>query len=460
MFILLLLFVLIIQSVYADNSILINEFVIDPQPQQVEILNTGTESADISGWYLDDSAGTTFATTPQNTILYPNSCYIYSGDLNLNKTIGDSIRLFNNTAPPTSTSAQLIDSYTYSSSPGTNIGFSRIPDGQNTWIDTNPTIGYFNNTGLSCIISPTYTPTPTSTLTPTPTNIPTPIPTIEQFSNLTITVTLSPTITPSPSPTSTSLSIDNVYISEAMIHPKSGEKEWVELFNNNDFNVNLIDWYIDDGENTGSTPKKFSAMIPAKSYYVIKLSSGVFNNDADQIRLLDQNKLEKDSFEYNSSQENITYGRISFASNDFCLQNPTYGIINAGCINPTTTTPTPTTSSKSSTPTPTIKVLTIMKITPQSKITNVSINLPAMLRNAKQAGRFDTSSSKTNINRRNEEVLGISTSNSNFNFSKLTQLFSFLSFIYSFLTIIYILIKMKLSYDKNLAIFSPSVYPS
>jgi hypothetical protein len=435
---------LLMRIVYADNSILINEFVIDSQPQQVEILNTNSTDIDISGWYLDDSGGTTFATIPQNTILYPNSCYIYSGDLNLNKSSADTVRLFNNTAPPTTSNAQLIDSYSYKSSPGTGIGFSRIPDGQINWTNTNSTIGYFNSSGISCIITPTFTPTPT----PTPTN--TPSPTIEQ-SNPTPSPTIGTTLGASnenPIPTNLPLSIDNIFISEVMVHPKTGEKEWIEILNNNNFEVNLIDWYIDDGENIGSTPKKFSAIIPAQSYFILELTSSVFNNDADQVRLLDQNKLEKDSFEYNSSQENISYGRWNFETNDFCLQEPSKGIVNNSCIDPTSTlssTPTSTIKPTKSSSTPT----TINKITPQL------INSKPQILNPKQIPIPNF----PNSNKINQAVLGVSTINNNFNikndfyYINLIKFFSFLSFIYSFLTIFYILIKIKLSYEIDRKIY-------
>lgn len=450
------------ECVYAENNVLINEFVIDPQPQQIELLNIGSSSADISGWYLDDNGGTTFATIPQNTILYPNSCYIYFGDLNLNKSSADTVRLFNNTSPPTSSSAQLIDFYTYKSSPGTGIGFSRIPDGQNNWLSTNSTIGLFNENNLSCIFIPTTTPTPTSTPSPTPSPTPnnTPTPTIQQF-NPTPSPTMGTLLGASnetPTPTNSLSTIDNVFLSEVMIHPKTGEKEWIELFNNNDFNVDLVDWYIDDGENTGSTPKKFSTIILAKSYYIFEFSSSIFNNDSDQVRLLDQNKLEKDSFEYNASQENISYGRVSFDLNDFCLQEPSKRDVNNSCINPTTTS-IPTTSLKTITPTSMLKTV-VAKI---SSVRQTNPNNQYPLRSSGQAIIKQFSPSillkASNFQNNQEEVLGISTMNDNFYPNKLIKLFSLLSFLYSFLTIIYILIKMKLSYESSFRIYPSSFYP-
>src|SRR3989339_759810 len=121
-----LYFILNTFPVLAQSKILINEFLIDPQPQSVEIFNSGTESADISDWIIDDSGGTTFYTIPKNNIIFPNQCLIFSGDFNLNKTSSDTVRLINN-------SQQLIDYFSYKSSSGSGISFFRFPDGSDIW---------------------------------------------------------------------------------------------------------------------------------------------------------------------------------------------------------------------------------------------------------------------------------------------------------------------------------------
>ena len=82
-----------VKLTFAQSKILINEFLVDPQPQSVEIFNSGTESADISDWIIDDSGGTTFYTIPKNNIIFPNQCLVFSADFNLNKTSADMVRL-------------------------------------------------------------------------------------------------------------------------------------------------------------------------------------------------------------------------------------------------------------------------------------------------------------------------------------------------------------------------------
>ena len=302
------------QKVLAENKILINEFLIDPLPQQVEIINNSTQSADISGYFIDDSGGTTYYTIPQSSILSPNSCLVFDGDFNLNKTSTDTIRLFNSVAPPTSANAILLDSFSYKSSSGSGISYYRLPGADNNWTTGSASLGKYNSEqSISCLMLPSATPSPfpSSKITPTEVLIFTP--------------------TPNSPP------VGNIYISEAMVNPSSGQKEWIEIYNNNIFDVSLIDWYIDDVENSGSSPKIFSLNIPAKEYGAITLSSSMFNNDGDIIRLLNNDKNQIDSFEYHGSVMGKTFGRSDFRSDDFCEQDSSFELANNNCIYSTLT---------------------------------------------------------------------------------------------------------------------------
>ncbi len=172
------------------------------------------------------------------------------------------------------------------------------------------------------IIVPTHTFTPTHLITPSP--VPTSLP--EEINQ---------DLNPSPSP---SQSYEKIYLSEVMVNPLNGEKEWIELYNGNDFEVNLVNWFIDDIENGGSSPKSFSLKILPFSYAIFNLPTSIFNNTGDNIRLLDFNKNLKDSFEYVNSIPGKTYGRISFENDDFCLQEPSKSEKNHPCLNPSPTT--------------------------------------------------------------------------------------------------------------------------
>jgi len=293
-------------TVYAEEltpSIYLNEIQIEPV-QKVEIVNATSSVMDISGWYLDDDGGTTYVTFPEATVLQPASCLIFEGKFNLNKASADTLRLFNDTLPPTSEAAIPIDTYSYDTSPGELLSFQRSPDGSTQWIAGTESFGRWNETLTDCQILPSSTPTLTITINPTPTQIPTP----------------------------TSISVTNIRISEACVYPESGDNEWVELYNPNNFDITLQNWYIDDAENGGSTPKKFTLTISAKDYEVFELTSVIFNNNSDSVRLLNTNNQIIDSLTYSSSQKGISLGRYDIESNDFCLQEPTKGDKNGDCL--------------------------------------------------------------------------------------------------------------------------------
>ena len=321
------LFLLLFFLKSVEGKILINEFLIEPTPQQVEIINIGTESANLYGWIIDDDGGSSATfTIPDNSIIYPNSCLIFSGNFYLNAKTADTIRLFDN-------QNILVDSFSYKLSPGQGVSYQRIPDGEDSWKTQSSSLGFFNSSLQSCVITPTPTPTPTLTQIITETPIlnctgqacvsPTNFPTQNS----------SPTNTPIPTP----ISYQNIYLSEVYPNPQTGENEWVEIYNDNDFIVNLNNWYIDDIEDGGSSPKKFSLTIQPKSYAAFDLSTAMFNNDGDFVRLLDFEKKEKDSFEYKNSQKGKSFGRISLETDDFCLQEPSKNQKNNLCLNPTPT---------------------------------------------------------------------------------------------------------------------------
>jgi hypothetical protein len=117
-----------------------------------------------------------------------------------------------------------------------------------------------------------------------------------------------------------------------MVYPEPGEKEWIELYNGNGFSVHLDHWYIDDRENSGSTPKVFSLTIEAHSFASFDISTSLFNNDMDSVRLLDPFKTEVDSFEYMKGFKNNSFSRVSFESDTFCTTTPTKDNQNSDCI--------------------------------------------------------------------------------------------------------------------------------
>ncbi|MBI4009233.1 lamin tail domain-containing protein [Candidatus Roizmanbacteria bacterium] len=269
---------------------------------------------------------------------------------------------------------------------------------------------------------------------PAPSEIPSP--TGDQ--SLPSTPTEIVTQTMPPASNSQPQSYTNVYISEVMVDPENGN-EWVEVYNGNGFSADLDSWYIDDIENAGSTAKKFSLSINAKSYAVFELSSSIFNNEGDYVRLLDFNQHEIDSFQYQSSEKGKSLGRTSFDDDYFCPQNQSKGSINNPCINPTTTSTTKPTSITN----PTLVKTPMQVINPTTHSTPTKkIATPTQFVIFSQNQPIISGSSyEDNIN-----VLGISTKNDASIDSRshaLVSSLSFISFSYAALAILSILLKLK-----------------
>ncbi|MFH1827231.1 MAG: lamin tail domain-containing protein [bacterium] len=300
-----ILFIMFVPFAYGD--IRLNEVLIEPD-QSVELINTSTEEVDLSSWYIDDSGGSTYYTIAQNTVIQPGSCLVFSANFNLNKVSSDTIRLFNNKAPPTSNLSVLIDNFYYIKSPGIGISYIRVPDANGDWSTGSASLNYFNSieeTCLATVITSITSPTPTPSLT------------INGEEN-------------------NSIEIDNVYISEVMVAPNTGENEWVEIYNDNAYKVNLKDWFIDDIAAGGSAQKKFSLIISKYGYSTIEINSSMFNNSGDSIRLLNPENNLIDSFYYDFSEKGKTFGRIDFLNSEYCLNNPTKGQVNDSCLDKNT----------------------------------------------------------------------------------------------------------------------------
>ncbi|NTU46173.1 lamin tail domain-containing protein [Candidatus Roizmanbacteria bacterium] len=177
----------------------------------------------------------------------------------------------------------------------------------------------------------------TPTLTPTPLVMPTAIPT----STLEVVVTPTPSTTPVPTAGTPAIDYSGIQISECMVNPLAGEFEWIELYNANDESVHLSNWYVDDSADTGSSPHIFSLTLPAYGYSTITLSSSMFNNSSDTVRLLNADRTEKDSFSYSSSEKGISWGRDPLNESSFCRMEPSRSAPNNICFG-SSTTPAPT----------------------------------------------------------------------------------------------------------------------
>lgn len=360
----------------------------------IELYNDENKEINIENYFLLDLAGNKIKIPLSNITPFDFIIATTSSFLNNN---GDTIYLKND-------QNQIIEIATYSGKFDANKSFIKCPNGNGNWYISNIITKGFSNEN-ACL---SLTPTPTIII-PTNTPINTPIPT-QDF-------TLTPTLIATQK-----ISFDNIYLSEVMVNPPTGEKEWVEIYNNNDFEVNLDNWFIDDVENSGSAPKSFSLTIPAKEFVVVNLTNSMFNNDGDNVRLLDFDKNLKDGFEYNHSEKNLSWGRINFNDDNWCQQEPSKNQINKSCFD---SNPDQITSIISK------KTTSITKqISPTTKQ-----ELPKTKTLSKKSFFLNPTPTTTNI-------LGVSDETDNYHSTSLFKTFSLISLINSTTSLISVFIKL------------------
>ena len=395
----LLLFSLFALPVFGAETvpeIYVNEVQIEPT-QQVEIVNKGVTPVDLSGWFIDDSGGTTYVTIEEGTVILPDSCIVIEGSFNLNKASADTIRLFNTAFPPTSSQAVPADEYSYSASPGEMQSFQRTPDGSSDWIAMAESLGKWNSSLANCQIVSSPTPVPSLTFSPT--------------------VVLTPTPTKSPS-------VTNIRISEVMVYPSSAEPEWIELYNPNNFETVLLNWSVDDIANGGASPKKFTLTIPAKSFGIFELSSGIFNNSGDSVRLLNSDQQLIDSFSYTDSMKEMSIGKTDNFDSAYCFQEPTKGYENESCLAEQKEI------IETSSPSPSISEI---PVTPYLKTKNENFTT--------QYYYHPIIPTSVHVN---SDILGLDDNRSLSNNKNERKPFQFIPSVYSLLSIISLAVKMKL----------------
>jgi len=181
----------------------------------------------------------------------------------------------------------------------------------------------------------------------------------------TLTPTPAPTPTPIPTSTSTPKDYSNIFISEFMAYPESGD-EWVELYNDNGFEVDLYGWYIDDIAEGGSTPRQISGTISPKSQKQFSLNTNAYlNNGGDDVRLLNANQVEKDKVSFETTSKGKSWSKDK--NGKWCQLDPSPNAPNPECPKEEDSpnfTPTSTPTQKPPSPTPTPKPTPTLKIVP------------------------------------------------------------------------------------------------
>ena len=113
-----------------------------------------------------------------------------------------------------------------------------------------------------------------------------------------------------------------VMLNEVLVKPETGQKEWVELYNNGTNSVDLGSYWIDDDESLlvdgsvqtgsadpGSDPKQLSGQISPGQFLVFEFSS-YFNDNGDSAAFFNSQGEMIDSYIYdNNPGVNVTFGR-------------------------------------------------------------------------------------------------------------------------------------------------------
>ena len=398
-------------------SVTINE--IYPAPPQnesewVELYNGSDVDVDLKSLHAEDEKHNNIVLPEQ--ILKPNEYAIATSTAVLNNTGGDSVYLF-------TAQNEIVDSVSYRADFQAGMSYVKcINENEPIWISTK--ILTIKEINTQACYEPS--PTPTTIPTPNPSNTP--------------TRTLTPTTIPTNTPTPYVKSYDKIYINEAMTDPPSEESEWIELYNDNEYSVDLMGWQFDDIESGGSKPKTFSITIERKSYVVVDIANPMFNNSGDDIRLLDPTGKTIDKISYKDSVENKTWNRKSYGTLEMCLLEKSPKAANPPCL--ANTPPTSITSVAS--PTPSIQINQEIEL----KYNKESI--PDVVKTASISGiisfphwYFQTASDSTTIRRLptiatpSGEILGVTDEKKPF------PLFSVTSAASSILTIATVLYKMK-----------------
>lgn len=168
----------------------------------------------------------------------------------------------------------------------------------------------------------TASATTPSTQSP-PTN--TPLTTLDTSGNTKLDPNAAPSSSSKKTSTKTSYAngtlSPNIIISEIMPNPDGTDtkKEWVELQNTGDVDINLGNWTMDDAED-GSKPYVIPSSIIIKAGETLVLESKdtklSLANGEDEIRLFDFNETPIDQIGYESAPSGESYARITIITEE------------------------------------------------------------------------------------------------------------------------------------------------
>ena len=170
-------------------------------------------------------------------------------------------------------------------------------------------------------------------------------------------------------------------LNEFLVHPSTGDKEWVELYVPD--GVDVTNYWIDDdidfASDTGSSGKKQITSVVQGSdgrHIVYELTSSMFNNNGDTVALFSPDGTLIDQYHYTDDPgSDISIGRTPDATGDFqVLISATRGSPNSYPKPSETPTPVPTDK-----PTPTPKPAATQKPAKNPTLANNSVTKASAL---------------------------------------------------------------------------------
>jgi len=240
------------QTLAAESNVVLNEIFTPGSSDWVEIYNTSPNEIDISGWKILDNSTTPVEIFPTNTRIDSGKFLVLEVSNRLNNG-GDSVRLINSGGIE-------VDKFEYTSSVE-NKSFARIPDGTGSWFGgRNPTKGATNGSN------------------------------------------------PPSSDSEVNTKTGKIILSEFMPNPDGGQ-EWVELYNPNNFDIDIGGWKIDDIEGA-SSPFKIpeNTKINSKSFKLFSFSSKL-NNSGDSVRLINKGGSVLETYTYDKTIKGLSFAK-------------------------------------------------------------------------------------------------------------------------------------------------------
>ena|GEM_PF-909920 len=129
--------------------------------------------------------------------------------------------------------------------------------------------------------------------------------------NISPTPIPTPTPTPTPAPEPEKIIYGGVIISEIYPDPAVGLKEFVELYNTTDKDIDLKNWKLDDIPDTGSsTIQTLTGIIPAKGFMLLESGAELkigLNNDQDSVILYDPDGKIQSQVDYKNPPKGSSY---------------------------------------------------------------------------------------------------------------------------------------------------------